>query len=43
MNRDVRQIFNGASVKKAEILLMSLIVSGVIYLTFKGNGVMRGY
>lgn len=43
MNRDVRQIYNGTSVMKAEILLTSLILSGVISLTFNGNGVMPGY
>jgi len=43
MNRDMRQIFNGTNALKAEILLMSLILSDVISLTFNGNGVMPGY
>jgi hypothetical protein len=43
MNRNMRQIFNGTNALKAEILLMSLILSGVISLTFHGNGVMPGY
>jgi len=43
INRDMRQIFNGTNALKAKILLMSLVLSGVISLTFNGNGMMPGH